>query len=494
MRSRYAPRTSSPDLSIELPGRLGTDYPKTAVAMALAQFGAEGLLGRYQARAAENSAAHGCANCMGIEAFKSCMEAASSLNVQGGAAGNLDALSNRYRAAVAGTAFGGCAPDLYRDGLRGDAGEPVNPFRQAWYGALRTRRAELGGGARFWAVTKSSANAHAVLARKTLETAFRYALCEYLAAPSGKGHREAARVAGQSMFLAGGVLPSAEDGEALAAQWDALMSRHGNVYAGGPLKGGEQVLVVRALMDGLIDAAAAAVRDRKDGWPVRRARIAALCTLHRMLILWISRNQRLYAPDLTAPMAGVLRTISCDDAEPNINVASYDLENIHSALDNVPVVGSPSIAGGQIREIALQWQNEGRVEFGHGCGMCENAQGDGDLVRRALDFAAARPLAPTPIVGVTFADLGFDPDADTVWDLSNAVACEAFAVFYGTLCGSRARSQPGPPADFREAVAYHLGQTAPLFTGYLQTLFLELSVATLQPSPRRAVKVLRADG
>ncbi|MFV2174915.1 hypothetical protein ACFHW2_02935 [Actinomadura sp. LOL_016] len=494
MRSRYAPRTSSPDLSIELPGRLGTDYPKTAVALALGQFGAEELLRRYQTRAATNSAAHGCANCMGIEAFKSCMAAASSLNDQGGAGGNLATLSNRYGAAVAGTAFGGCPSDLYRDGLRGDDGEPLNPFKQAWYGGLRTRRSELGGGSQFWAVTKSSANAHAVLARKTLETVFRYALCEYLAAPSGKGHREAARVAGQSMFLSGGTLPSEADGKALTAHWEALMARYGSAYAGGRLKGGEQVHLVRELMDGLIDAAATAFRDRKDGWPARRARIAALCTLQRMLILWVSRNQRLYAPDLAEPMAGILRMISCDDAEPNINVASYDVENIHSALDNPPVVGRPSIAGGQIREIALQWQNEGRVEFGHGCGMCENAQGDGDLVRRALDFAAVQASAPTPIVGVTFADLGFAPDEDTVWDLSNAVACEAFAVFYATLCNSRARSQPGAPADFRETVVYHLSQTAPLFTGYLQTLLLELSVATPQPSPRRAVKVLRADG
>ncbi|MBE1530466.1 hypothetical protein [Actinomadura algeriensis] len=494
MRSRYAPRTSSPDLSIELPDRLGTDYPKTAVAVALARFGADELLRRYQDRAAANSAAHGCANCMGIEAFKSCMAAASALNVQGGAAGNLTALSDRYRASVAGTAFGACASDLYRDGLRGDDGEPLNPFKQAWYGTLRTRRAELGGGAQFWAVTKSSANAHAVLARKTLETAFRFALCEYLAAPSGKTHRDAARVAGQSMLLAGGTPPTAEDTKALAARWDALMSQYGNVYAGGPLKGGEQVLLVQGLMDGLVDAAAAAFRDRRDAWPVRRARIAALCTLHRLLILWISRNQRLYAPSLAEPMAGILRMISCGDAETNINVASYDLENIHSALDNVPVVGAPSIAGGQIREMALQWQNEGRVEFGHGCGTCENAQGDGDLVRRALDFAAAQAPTPTPVVGVTFTDLGFAPDGDTVWDLSNAVACEAFAVFYGTLCNSRARSQEGPPADFRETVAYHLSQTAPLFTGYLQALLLELSVATAQPAPRRAVKILSTDG
>jgi hypothetical protein len=508
MRSRYAARTSDPDLSVELPGRLGTEktstgeqrasYKKTSLALALGQLGPTPLRETYQARAKATSAAQGCANCRGIETLKSCLAARGALSLQGVPVDDsLIPLMLRYCANLAGRDFGECPEAYYRSGLMSGTGgtdAPMNPFSQPWYPALRQNRQRLtgGGGGLYLAVTKQSANAHSVISRKTLEIGFRYGLCEYLAAVPSTGLRDPGQIVPQSLRLAGW---DGADPNRVMLRWAELQTEFKDAYPGkGMLTGLDQLDLARRLLDSLQSDLSTSLRDRNLSWAEKKATLAGLCTLYRHLALSISSSQRRHAPDMRDFMSSVLGAISCANDESNAYTGSYDITNIGSDLGRLPAQGRSSAALQMINSIGLKWQNESSVEFGHQCGLCEDAQGEADLTRRLVDFAALHDgeIAPNPSFGVSFADLSLSAPAETVWDLANAVTCQAIEVFYAGVCKELVSGRPEHQQDFLTSLAYHCNQTAGLFIAYLEILFLELAYCNADEQPhRRVVKLLR---
>jgi hypothetical protein len=480
MRTKYAAPFSYPDFSMSAPGRMGTDYAKTGIALTLRQLGAASLAEKYQVNAKTASAAQGCANCCGIEVLRSCIAARGFLAGQGITV-DFDSLAMRYCPSLCGGAFGDSPESYYKAGLRfpgKDGGdEPLNPFVQRWYETLLASKARLAGDNRYLAVTKKSANAHSVIARKTLEVGFRYGLCEYLAAVPARGFRDV------------------PDATHTMARWDELRAEFKDLYADpGVLTGAEWIELARRVMDSLATDLSGAIAGDELDWPEKKATLAGLCTLYRHLILTASARQRRLAPDVSDYINGAVTALSCANAEPNKFTGSFDVTNIANELGRMPAQGAGTAAQQLINTIGLKWQNEASVEFGHQCGICENCQGDDDLPRRLIDFLEqhAGRSAAHPSVGATFSDLTVSPEDDTVWDLANAVTCQAVGAFYANVCVELARAKEGTPEDFLTSLAYHCNSNAVLFVSYLEILMLELGYCNEAGNGKRVVKLLKA--
>lgn len=446
-----------------------------------------------------NTASFGCANCLGLETFKSCLEmqqAAAGAALPEGPQCLLHADFVRLAAAYAalpGVAFGqGGNALFYQTGLR-DLGLPKNPISTPWYGVLRGIAAPgaLPNPGRFKAVTKQSAHAHAVLSRKTLEIGFRYGTSEFLCASATTATlRSRADIRGQAATLAGG--GGAEAGVAQARF--ALYERDfGRRYGGMTFAGLIEFEAARFTLDMLVSQLVGIIAQAPHAAQTP-AIAASLCAQYRHALLELSLPARRNASDPTGFVAKLISDtpdktlIGCASNEVNLPRASCDLKDIASALKTYSTSG-PKL----LETLGLQWKTEQTVEFGKQCGICEDEQGDGDLLGRAVSYYLANnaALGCNPEYGISYSDLSLEATGtDTFFDVSNAVVAQAIKVYTENLYNALSRSKQGDDQDFLFTLTYHLNNTPSFFIVYLQVLFLELSFSDATAGRRRVVKLV----
>ncbi|WP_437782005.1 hypothetical protein [Sorangium sp. So ce1097] len=473
-------------------------YDDSSVAAVLGEMGHTSLLNEYEHKASENTEKFGCANCLGIEALKSCVALWDAFGTAGLAlalnhdmTANLDALRLAYSGIFA-KDFGACGDDeFYARGLRLNS-SPYNPLSSSLYTVLRQNKGQidalrLPNKERFKSVTKQSAHAHAVISRKSLEVGVRYGLCEYLAAPTEiVALRQEATVLNQSLALAGGHVQA----NALAPKWSAI-KRKLELIGSSTYEGFGEFQAARAILSGLIGQ----ICDVADS-PYAAEQIAGLCTLSRRLVLSLSAPRRRHAPDAKDYVTSLITgnpdslIIGCDRGENNLNRCVYDVLNINNDLGRYGGdVGLKLIRS----KLGLSWTTEGSVEFGKQCGLCEDSQGSADLSRRALDYYATHDsrLGCNPYYGITYSDLSIDDHrGNTMWDLSSSVVCQAIVVFFRNIYAEYGKSKVDSDKDFLLTLIYHCNNTPSFFVVYFEILFLELAFSDADQQRRRIVKLL----
>lgn len=489
MRSKYAKYAKSEKSATfyKYPDRSsGIVSVDGALAVTLNEMGYEALLKNYRKLAKDNGDNYGCANCLGIETLKSCLAAQTQLGL---AHAELAKLATAHPVNTATSPFGSSPEQNYIAGLQLN-GKPHNPLKSTYYATLRQRRAALGQGASFMSVTKQSANAHAVLSRSTLDCGMRYALAEFIAAAKrGAAFRTPRRYIEQSLSLAGWGSPNAHAllQKAAALSTPKALSRLSEQT--GP--GIREQQHANSLMDQLVTDLHTASEQVSVPWTVRRAKMAGLCTVYRQHVLEVSAQRRALAPDPTSFIADLYALVSANADEQNSFVATYNVNNVRSDLGKAKA-GAFGAGDRAIDRFGLTWTTVSEVEFGHQCGSCEDAQGDADLTRRLIDHLINTNGVQTvnPSYGVTYAALGLVADGDTVWDLSNAVVCEAVRIQVHHIIDRIPSSNDSTVNDFLQTLVAHCYQTPSLFIAYCQILFLELALGNVTLGERRLVKVL----
>ncbi|HTV21076.1 MAG TPA: hypothetical protein VMG12_20465 [Polyangiaceae bacterium] len=524
MRRRYSkvrPDTNTNFAShlVDAGASLGGDVTKSAIFDVLQVWDFRELIEHYHEKAEKNGTDYGCANCLGIEVLRSCLlarQAAAAAEPALLQLADLNTLANAYPN-IAAAAFGASPVAWYRTGLM-HQGARYSLMKSASYSALKKvkykplidafeAQEKIGGaddqtaadsakayGKRFLAVTKSSANAHAVLSRAELEACVRYGLCEFLvAALSTVSLRDEKVVRQQALKLALGDQDAAALDSYVETAW-ANKSRQvaADAPSGGVYAGYLEFTFAMDLLDWQVKFLAKVVGEAALDGAKRRAVMAAGCALVRRKLIEASKRARHAAPDIDDFLANVAPFLSATSVEANINVAVVNAKDIPGELGKG--VGQGRAASGRqvINEIGLAWKTEESVEFGHQCGICENAQGDGSLIRRAVDYYSDKgALDENPIVGITYAGLALtDSTTDTIWDLSSAVVCQAIDVLMTSAHKALATIRGEPNKDFLLSLLYHCNNTPWLFVAYFQTMFLEMAYSDPDATRRRLVKIL----
>lgn len=502
---------------IDASASFGGDPKKSAVHAALSVWDFRGILGQYHEKAKANSDAFGCANCLGMEVLRSCLCARAALNEPALAnLQDLNALAVAYPG-IAASAFGASSHAWYEAGLKlGNA--DCNLMKRPSYAALKGKNykaladavaaanAHLGDGPaklaarayskNFLAVTKPSANAHAVLSRAELKGCVRYALCEYLvAAIDTIAMRTEDVVRTQAIQLAIGNANADATSAAVAhvRQAWAGLSRQlarddpGDGRCVGFLEFSLGVKLLGWLVAQLAEATSTALAA-----DTRRAVMAGLCALVRRELLRMSRLARRCAPDLHDFVDNFVSMVCASSVQPILGYAVFDAKKTAEELPRIRGAGRSAVAQKVIDEVSLDWGTEDSVEFGHQCGSCETAQGDGSLIRRMTDYRSANGHAnANPIFGVTYADLSLtDAAADTAWDLSSAVTCQAVEVLMRSVHSAVAAPRGADRSDFLLSLIYHCNNTPWLFVAYFEVVFLEMAYSDPDPDKRRLVRVL----
>ncbi|MGK3996762.1 hypothetical protein [Sorangium sp. So ce1024] len=473
-------------------------YEDSSVAAVIGEMGHTSLLEEYEHKASDNTEKFGCANCLGIEALKSCValwdafqSAGLVLTLNGDMAANLNALRQAY-GTIFGRGFGECGNDaFYARGLRLND-RPYNPLSSTLYSVLRQNQGQINARQlpnkeRFKSVTKQSAHAHAVISRKSLEIGVRYGLCEYLAAPTGiVDLRQEATVLNQSLELAGGHVQA----NTLVPMWSAI-KRKLELIGSSTYEGFWEFQAARAILSGLIEQICNIA-----GSQHAAEQIAGLCTLSRRLVLSLSASRRRHAPDAKDYVTSLIKgnkeslILGCARGENNLNLCVYDVLSINNDLGKYGGdVGLKLIRS----KLGLSWTTEGSVEFGKQCGLCEDSQGSADLSRRALDYYATHDfrLGCNPYYGITYSDLSIDdPGSNTMWDLSSSVVCQAIVVFFRNIYAEYGKSKVDSDKDFLLTLIYHCNNTPSFFVVYFEILFLELAFSDADQQRRRIVKLL----
>lgn len=323
---------------------------------------------------------------------------------------------------------------------------------------------------------QKTSNAHSVISRKTLELVFRFGVCEfYAAAMTGLYDRD--RVVMRSIDLAGeftGVKAADFDRKSITESLDLLDKRFAE-YVGDMADLDRQAACAADLSDTIQADLHTVLTDPDLSAAHRKAVVAALCTAYRRLILRLATPQPTVAPDLYLRYLLTVTAVSSEAAWKF--EAAQGFRTLAGQVDN-------SQSGAAIRyidDIGLRWAHEGQVEFGKQCATCEAEQGDADLSRRLIDFVIDRSLVnsaitPDPTVGVVFAPLRPSPGLKhtTVWDLSNAVTCQAIEIF-NTSARHSSLATTHAAATFATNLRQRIDALPHLFITYMQVLALELA-------------------
>ncbi|MGC4064826.1 MAG: hypothetical protein QM784_09310 [Polyangiaceae bacterium] len=519
MRVRYSKVRLVPNLDfsahlIDAAASFDGDPKKSAIYDVLKVWDFTTLIERYHEKAERNSEKFGCANCLGIEVLRSCLCARVAVNdPELNALADLNALAVAYPN-IAAMSFGGSPTEWYREGLKHND-TSYNLMNKPSYSRLKTQdykslvaqveeANQYRGGneakliarkyaQKFMAVTKPSANAHAVLSRAELEGCVRYALCEFLLASLGNVEmRTEISVRNQAVQLAVGTADPGTVDSDVSQAWTSFSQQLERTGPSGGAYAGYLEYTLALDLLGWLTKQMAAVMAKEGSAAQRRAALVGLCALVRHRILSVSRRTRKFAPALGDFMGSLIPVLCAASTQGNLGDAVCDAKKMKEELGKSVAAGRAAAGRSVINDVGLTWATEDSVEFAHQCGICESEQGDGSLIRRVVDhYATVGNTAPNPIFGITYADLSItDASGDTVWDLSSAVVCQAVEVLMNSVHQALKRTRNEADKDFLLSLIYHCNNTPWLFVAYFEVLFLEMAYSDPDPDKRRVVRVL----
>jgi hypothetical protein len=320
--------------------------------------------------------------------------------------------------------------------------------------------------------------AHSVIARKTLEMAFLYGMCEFYCVGSPHiGVRDWRSVVGESMADVGkittgksrGIVASksseivASESHEIIEELASLDKTYMEYTSKSALSDEECVEFIDLVRRDMHDMLVRIVR-LPEGAGGRRALIAALCASYRHLLLTVLANQQVLRLGDDDRYVADLALVSCGEDRYNVWMLGDEWKS-----KKLPVPFAVSV----VQSVVPEWKGVSQVEFSHQCTVCEETQGAFDLSWRYVQYLLG--AAPKEMVGVAFfKNLKFlnDWSGVTPWGLTRAVMCSAISRFWAKA----ARWHPSKKefSDCCDALVGRIGAAPYLFIAYMEALVLQL--------------------